>query len=76
MFVGETELMYHVLNNAQYLRVIHDAILVQHYRVEVYAANDGQWELKAKVNFLLVRTKFIEFLNARYCSKKTSEENL
>uniref|UniRef100_A0A8R1XWW8 DNA_MISMATCH_REPAIR_2 domain-containing protein n=1 Tax=Onchocerca volvulus TaxID=6282 RepID=A0A8R1XWW8_ONCVO len=46
--IGETELMYHVLNNAQYLRVIHDAILVQHYRVEVYAANDGQWELKAK----------------------------
>uniref|UniRef100_A0A915PWH6 DNA mismatch repair proteins mutS family domain-containing protein n=1 Tax=Setaria digitata TaxID=48799 RepID=A0A915PWH6_9BILA len=45
---SETELMYHVLNNTQYLRVIHDAILVQHYRVEVYAANDGQWELKAK----------------------------
>uniref|UniRef100_A0A0R3RVS7 DNA_MISMATCH_REPAIR_2 domain-containing protein n=1 Tax=Elaeophora elaphi TaxID=1147741 RepID=A0A0R3RVS7_9BILA len=46
--IGETELMYHVLNNAQYLRVIHDVILVQHYRVEVYAANDGQWELRAK----------------------------
>ncbi|EFO25151.1 MutS domain III family protein [Loa loa] len=46
--IGETELMYHVLNNAQYLRVVHDVILVQHYRVEVYAANDGQWELKAK----------------------------
>ncbi|KAL3981767.1 MutS domain V family protein [Acanthocheilonema viteae] len=46
--IDETELMYHVLNNAQYLRVIHDAILVQNYRVEVYAASDGQWELKAK----------------------------
>lgn len=58
MLLGETELMYHVLNNAQYLRVIHDAILVQHYRVEVYASYDGQWKLKAKVNFLLVTTKF------------------
>ncbi|KAM3726887.1 DNA mismatch repair protein [Dirofilaria immitis] len=46
--IGETELMYHVLNNTQYLRVIHDSILVQHYRVEVYALKDGQWELKAK----------------------------
>ncbi|VDK81458.1 unnamed protein product [Litomosoides sigmodontis] len=46
--IGETEVMYHVLNNTQYLRVIHDAILVQHYRVEVYAAHDGQWKLKAK----------------------------
>uniref|UniRef100_A0AAF5PGB0 DNA mismatch repair proteins mutS family domain-containing protein n=1 Tax=Wuchereria bancrofti TaxID=6293 RepID=A0AAF5PGB0_WUCBA len=46
--IGETELMYHVLNNAQYLRVVHDAILVKHYRVEVYAASVGQWKLKAK----------------------------
>lgn len=61
MFVGETELMYHILNSTQYLRVIHDAILVQHYRVEVYAADNGQWELKAKVNFLLVMTKVTEF---------------
>ncbi|EJW71500.1 hypothetical protein WUBG_17593 [Wuchereria bancrofti] len=31
-----------------YLRVVHDAILVKHYRVEVYAASVGQWKLKAK----------------------------
>lgn len=49
--IGETELTYHILNNGQYLRVIRDAILVQHYRVEVYSANDGKWELKAKVHF-------------------------
>ncbi|KAK6109982.1 MutS domain V family protein [Brugia pahangi] len=46
--IGETELMYHVLNNTQYLRVVHDAILVKHYRVEVYTANAGKWKLKAK----------------------------
>ncbi|CAG9534680.1 unnamed protein product [Cercopithifilaria johnstoni] len=46
--LDEVELTYHVLNSAQYLRVIHDVILVHHYRVEVYAADDGQWELKAK----------------------------
>uniref|UniRef100_A0A0R3QY37 DNA_MISMATCH_REPAIR_2 domain-containing protein n=1 Tax=Brugia timori TaxID=42155 RepID=A0A0R3QY37_9BILA len=41
-------LMYHVLNNTQYLRVVHDAILVKHYRVEVYTASAGKWKLKAK----------------------------
>lgn len=46
--IGETELMYHVLNNTQYLRVVHDAILVKHYRVEVYTASAGKWKLKAK----------------------------
>lgn len=50
--------MYHILNHAQYLRVIHDAILVHHYRVELYASNDGQWELKAKVSFLARENEF------------------
>ncbi len=49
--------MYHVLNNTQYLRVVHDAILVKHYRVEVYTASAGKWKLKAKVSLLLVATK-------------------
>ncbi|VDN19716.1 unnamed protein product [Gongylonema pulchrum] len=48
MVLGEVELTYHILNSTQYLRIVRDAILVKHYRVEVYAARDGQWELKAK----------------------------
>ncbi|VDM95943.1 unnamed protein product [Thelazia callipaeda] len=46
--VGGTELTYHILNNSQYIRVVRDAILAHHYRVELYAADNGQWELKAK----------------------------
>lgn len=46
--IGLSEITYHNLNSGQYARVVRDVLLLLHYRLEVYTANEGSWQLKAK----------------------------
>lgn len=49
LFVEDTELCYLNLNNAQYIKVVKDLLLLLRYRVEVYEEVGGNFQLKAKV---------------------------